>query len=64
MRKLGLVVEIHDSELLLREPYVAARAGLPLTPEQAKVLEHLGKQLAVFEIRLLGHWSDGQFENY
>lgn len=63
LRKLGLIVEIEDSKLMLREVFTAARETTPLTPEQAKVLTHLGKQMAQFEIKIICSWSDGNFQN-
>ena len=63
-RKLGMIAEIEDGQLMLREEYVAAKTGVPLTPEQAKVLTHFDKQLSIFKIKLECHWCNGQFEKY
>lgn len=63
LRKLGMIVEIEDTQLMLREPYTAAKEGVALTPEQARVLTHFGKKLASFEIELMCHWTDGKFKN-
>jgi mRNA turnover protein 4 len=60
-RKLGLTVEIDAPNLILRDSFTAARKGEALTPEQAKVLTHIGKQLAVFRIQLLSTWCEGEF---
>jgi hypothetical protein len=43
--------------LVLKDPYVAAQANVPLTPEQAKVLEHIKQPLATFSVKLGCHWS-------
>jgi len=43
--------------LLLKESYVAAQAKVPLTPEQAKVLEHIKQPLATFAVKLNCRWS-------
>lgn len=62
-RQLGLVVEIDDSKMILREKFIAAKKNVPLTPEQAKVLVHLDKPLINFTIKLECHWNDGKYEN-
>ena len=61
-RKLGLVVEVENGVMMLREPFVAARKGEPLTPEQAKVLVHQEIYVDEFRLRMLCRWSDGEFE--
>ncbi|CAM9441914.1 unnamed protein product [Chrysoparadoxa australica] len=38
LRKLGLIVEIKDSKLVNRSKFKMAKEGVPLTPEQAKLL--------------------------
>ena len=63
-RKLGLIVEIDDGKLILREPYTAAKAGNVLTPEQAKILTHFEKPIALFAINLVSHWSEGEFSSF
>ena len=62
LRKLGLVVEIDDTVIHLREPFTAATAGIPLTPEQAKMLAHLEKRTVEFSIKMLCYWFDGAYE--
>jgi Insertion domain in 60S ribosomal protein L10P len=64
LRKLGLVVEIDDSKVILREPFNAARQGEPLTPEQAKLLVHLERKLVAVSFRIVSHWCDGQFQEF
>ena len=61
-RKLGLVVEIDNGVIQLREPFVAAQKGVPLTPEQAKVLVHQQIPVDEFKMKLVCLWSDGEFE--
>lgn len=48
----------------LREPYVAAEIGVPLTPEQAKILVHLDRKIDTFKINLIAMWHEGRFEEY
>ena len=62
LRKLGLVVEIDDSVIHLREPFTAASAGVALTPEQAKMLAHLEMRTVNFSIKMLCYWFDGTYE--
>ena len=62
LRKLGMVVEVDDTKVMLRDDYVAAKKGLALTPEQAKALVHLDKKIANFTIKLECMWSNGVFE--
>lgn len=48
----------------LREQYIAAQVGVPLTPEQAKILVHLDRKVDTFKINLLAFWHEGRFEEY
>ena len=61
-RKLGMIVEIDNGVLQLRSKYVAAQAGVPLTPEQAKVLVHFNEPIVEFRIGVECMWSDGEYE--
>ena len=61
-RKLGLVVELDDGVIYLREPYTAASVGVPLTPEQARILVHMNRRTINFTMKLEGYWTDGKFE--
>eukprot|EP01041_Mallomonas_annulata_P001719 gene1719-3328_t len=63
-RKIGLVVEVEDGNISLRNQFVAAKAGVPLTPEQAKALVHFKKPIERFTIQLEGHWANGEFEDF
>ena len=62
LRKLGLVVEVDDAKVVLRNPFCCAQKGVPLTPEQAKILAHLDRRCITFKVDLLYLWTDGQFE--
>lgn len=61
-RKLGLVVEVDNGVMMLREPFVAASKGIPLSPEQAKVLVHQEIPVDEFKVKMLCMWSDGEFQ--
>ena len=63
LRKLGLVLEIDNGVLMLRESCVVAQAGVPLNPEQAKILHHLNQPIVEFKINLQCVWSNGKFED-
>ncbi len=62
LRKLGLVLEIDNGELALRDSYVVTQAGVPINPEQAKLLHHLNKPIVEFKINLQCVWTSGKFE--
>ena len=62
LRTWGMIVEVDDGKVMLREPLKVATAGEPLTPSNAKILEKLGKKVATFRVELLCKWEDGEFE--
>jgi hypothetical protein len=59
---LGAVVEIEDGKIVLKNHFTAAKKGVALTPEQAKMLTHLEKKLGTFKLTLSAFWSDGAYE--
>lgn len=61
LRRLGMVVEVDDGKLVLREPVTAAQQGVALTPEQAKILVKFERRIVPFTIKLLCHWEDGKY---
>lgn len=63
-RKLGMIVEINNGVIQLRSSFTAAEAGVPLTPEQAKVLVHFNMPIVDFKIGIECLWSDGEFEEF
>jgi mRNA turnover protein 4 len=64
LRKLGLAVEIVNGSLELKSSFVVAKAGAPLTPEQAKMLVHLNNPIINFKIEVLSFWSNGKIEEF
>ncbi len=62
LRKLGLILEIEDGVLVLKDSFIVAQAGVPLNPEQAKVLQHLNQPIEEFRIKLECVWNNGKFE--
>jgi len=69
-RALGMPVEIKDGRIGLvngrnsneKKKYTVCKRGQTLSAEQCKLLVHFGIQLSVFRVRLLCHWSDGEFD--
>eukprot|EP00611_Tribonema_gayanum_P000818 TRINITY_DN1060_c0_g1_i2.p1 TRINITY_DN1060_c0_g1~~TRINITY_DN1060_c0_g1_i2.p1 ORF type:complete len:244 (-),score=72.82 TRINITY_DN1060_c0_g1_i2:27-758(-) len=64
LRKLGLQVEVQDSQLWLRKECDMCKKGQALTPEQAKLLTLHDRKISVFKIKLTCRWSEGDFEEY
>ena len=62
LRKLGLVVEIENGVIVLKTTFQVAKKGTALSPEQAKILVHMGKKICVFNVQVTGAWIDGNFE--
>ncbi len=63
LRKLGMVVEVDDTKVILRNTFRVSTAGQPLTPEQAKVLVHLDIKTVNFKMNLSCVWSDGKYQD-
>lgn len=61
LRKLGMVVEVDNGVVVLRNKFKAAVGGKPLTPEQCKALQHLDIKLCPFVVKLLCFWTDGTY---
>jgi len=53
---------VEAGKLKLLEDFVVAKAGKPLSAEQAKLLVHLGIKLVKFQAKVLAKWSGGHFE--
>jgi hypothetical protein len=64
LRKLGMVVEVEDSTVVLRSPITVASVGVPLTPEQAKILVKLDTRIIEFKVNLECAWEDGKFTEF
>lgn len=62
LRKLGLIVEVEDGVVCLRQNYVAAKANSALSPEQAKALVHFDNPIVVSKILIHSRWNDGEYE--
>lgn len=62
LRKLGLVVEVSNGKVVLRNRFIVTEKGIAITPEQAKMLLHLEKPLLNFKIHVECWWKDGDFQ--
>ena len=64
LRKLGMIVEVDNGAVVLRDDFVATAEGVPLTPEQAKVLVKMNRRTINFTINLLCKWEKEKFTEY
>ncbi len=64
LRKLGLVVEVEDTQVILRQALTIATAGVPITPDQAKILVKMERKIVDFKINLISSWADGKFTEF
>ncbi len=62
LRLQGMIVEVEVGKIMLREPYKVCVTGVPLTPEQCRVLKFYDRKLVDFTIKLLCHWEDDDCE--
>eukprot|EP00597_Dinobryon_sp_UTEXLB2267_P004800 CAMPEP_0170077848 /NCGR_PEP_ID=MMETSP0019_2-20121128/14569_1 /TAXON_ID=98059 /ORGANISM="Dinobryon sp., Strain UTEXLB2267" /LENGTH=175 /DNA_ID=CAMNT_0010290395 /DNA_START=151 /DNA_END=678 /DNA_ORIENTATION=+ len=58
LRKMGMAVEIDDGTVMLREPVTVMSDGVPLTPEQARMLVKLDRKTITFQIRMECVWLE------
>jgi hypothetical protein len=61
LRKLGLIVEVEDTQVVLRQAFTVATTGTPINPDQAKILVKLNRRIINFKINLISTWTDGKF---
>ena len=64
LRKLGMKVEVEVGRVALRDTYLVSQAGVPITPEQARVLVKMERKLINFKVTLQCFWEDGEFEQF
>eukprot|EP00128_Syssomonas_multiformis_P007702 Colp12_sorted_trinity150504_noHs@16388 len=64
LRKLGMVVEVDDGTVVLRSPITISSVGVPLTPEQAKILVKLDTRTIEFKVRVEASWENGKYKEY
>lgn len=62
LRKLGLTTKLVEGVPTLLVDTTVCKKGDILTPEQCKLLEMFGIEMAVMRVRILAHWRDGEFE--
>ena len=61
LRKLGMVVEVNEGNIELCTSFTIATVGIPLTPEQAKILVKLDKKIIEFKVSIDCIWENGKF---
>jgi mRNA turnover protein 4 len=62
-RQLGLQMKLDNSKYYVLSDYVVCEEGKPLTPEQSKMINHLGIKMDEFRINILGNLKkNGEFE--
>lgn len=62
LRKLGMIVEVEDGKVVLRQSIDIATSGVPLTPEQARLLVKFERPIIRFSIKILCKWENGKFK--
>jgi mRNA turnover protein 4 len=65
-RKQGLPVKVSNGKIVLvdgRNDYKLCKEGETLSPEKCKILSHFGIKLSEFRVKLMCHWSKGEFED-
>ena len=64
-RKQGLPVKIDNGKIVLQDgktEHRLCKEGETLSPEKCKLLMHFGIKLSEFSVKLVCHWSNGEFE--
>jgi len=65
-RKQGLPVKVSKGMIVLldqRAEHKLVKEGETLSPEKCKLLSHFGIKLSEFRVKLVCHWSQGEFED-
>ena len=65
-RKQGLPVKVSNGKIVLldeRAEHTLVKEGETLSPEKCKLLSHFGIKLSEFRVKLVCHWSQGEFED-
>ncbi len=63
LRQLGLQIKLDSGKYYVLSDYMVCEEGKPLTPEQSKMINHLGIQMDEFRINILAHLKkNGEFE--
>jgi len=66
LRQLGLKVKLVDAKWYLLSEYVVFKEGEKLTPDQARMVKHLGIMIDEFKIMINGfvNMEDGKYIDY
>ena len=61
-RQLGMNIKVDNGKFCLLEDYIVCQKDKPLTPEQSKMIKHLGIQLDEFKIYIKAYLgNNGEF---
>ncbi|KRW99699.1 hypothetical protein PPERSA_03500 [Pseudocohnilembus persalinus] len=65
LRKLGLTTSLYMGEIQLNGDFVLAQNGVPLNPEQCKILKLLKIKMGQFKITMVAQWkNNGSYKRY
>jgi mRNA turnover protein 4 len=59
LRDLGLPTKLVDAVVHLNQDHVVCRKGDKLTPNQCRILRHLGMEMSAFRLFLIASWHGG-----
>lgn len=62
-RRLGMSVRLNRGVVVLPNDFTLCTADVPITPEQGRLLELFGHQLATFRVHLVSMWKQGEYTN-
>jgi mRNA turnover protein 4 len=63
LRKLGVQVRLDKGVIVVTQDAVLCTEGVPITPEQGRLLKLFGHRLAVFSVSLVSVWKKGKKED-
>eukprot|EP00461_Guttulinopsis_vulgaris_P000847 UN00847 len=66
LRKLGLPTKLDNGKVVLERDVVVCKKGQKLTPEQCKILEIFGVEMALMRIHVKAHldMEAGEYQEY
>lgn len=66
LRKLGLPTKLDNGKVYLEQDTIVCKKGQVLTPEQCKILEIFGVEMAIMRIHVKAHldMEKGEFQEY
>ncbi|EGG20010.1 ribosomal protein L10 family protein [Cavenderia fasciculata] len=64
LRKLGMPTLLKAGIISLESDFNLCEEGIPVTPDQAKLMQLFDKKISEFSFRVVGVWSDDAFEAF